>query len=60
MEKLPVQDWNGVSKLKMGNVPNEQEWGGDEVELHAEKEKTTEKAELIVLDMGTDLSKSNF
>jgi hypothetical protein len=25
MEKLPVQDWNGVSKLKMGNVPNEQE-----------------------------------
>jgi hypothetical protein len=63
MEKLPVRDWNGASKSKMDNVPKGKKWaddeqepgGDDEAELHAEKEKTREKAEWIVLDMGTDL-----
>jgi hypothetical protein len=66
-EKLPAPDRSGQSNLKRENTSkvtrsadDEQERGGDdEAELDAEKERTKEKAEWIVLDMGTDLGISD-
>jgi hypothetical protein len=59
IEKLPVRDGIARAKLKKGKTQREKESDerrrGDEAERHAERKSVREKAEWIVLDMGTDL-----
>jgi hypothetical protein len=61
MEKLPARERNTSTKLKKDKTQREKEsherrLGGDEeAGLYAERKKVKERAEWIVLDMGTDL-----